>query len=71
MPEIHAIEKEEPRCTKKLSFSRNCYFVKGRKQNFAFFLTGRLHFINIYRLQFLMNIFENVDRKCKRTCEEK
>ena len=26
------------------------------------FLTGRLHFINIWRLQLLMNIFENVDR---------
>ena len=30
-------------------------------------LTGRLHFINIWRLQFLMDLFENVDRQCKRT----
>ena len=26
------------------------------------FLTGRLHFINVKRLYFLMNVFENKDR---------
>ena len=30
-------------------------------------LTGRLHFINIWRLHILMDLFENVDRQCKRT----
>ena len=29
---------------------------------FCVFLTGRLHFINDWRLQFLMDLFENVGR---------
>ena len=67
MPKIHGIEIKEPRCTKGLSFSRNWNFVKCGQQNFAFFLTSRLHFINICRLQFLVNVFENVNRQFKRT----
>ena len=30
-------------------------------------LTGRMRVINIWRLQFLMDVFENVNRQCKRT----
>ena len=33
---------------------------------FCVFLSGRLHFINILKLRFLMDLFENVDRQCKR-----
>ena len=42
-------------------------FCEMQALKFCVLLTGRLHFINIWRLQFLMDLFENVDRQCKRT----
>ena len=66
MPKIHAFKKEDPRCTKGFSFSKNWNFEKFRKQNFAFFLTGKLHFINIHKLQFLKTSTDDAKELCLR-----
>ena len=67
MLKIYVIEREKTKCSKGLSFSKPYSFVKCKHQNFVCFLTGRLHFVNDCRFQFLMDLFENVDRQCKRT----
>ena len=42
-------------------------FCEMQALKFCVFLMDRLHFTHIWRLQFLMDLFENADRQCKRT----
>ena len=46
----------------RTQFFQKLQFCEMQALKFCVLLTDRLHFINIWRLQFLMDLFENVDR---------